>query len=302
VTDRPVLILGATGQLGSDLVKAGARLGTKAVALGHDAVDVTDPASLKAAFEEHAPRAVVNSAAFHQVDKCEDDPGTAFSVNAVGALHVARAAKDMGARVLYVSTDYVFDGARPPSVDGRTSSANAYVEGDMPRPLNTYGASKLAGEHETLLAHPDGALACRVASLYGVVGARGKGGNFIETILKKARETGGPLQVVSDQVMTPTYTWDAAEAILELADSPATGVVHVTNAGACSWHAFASKAVELCGLDVEVRPVPASTWPSKAARPANSALHGDRLAKILGAPMRPWQDALAAYLKEKGHL
>ena len=287
-----VALLGATGQLGTDVVKAAKARGVDLVALGHEHADVTDPASLQKALEAARPRVVVNSAAFHQVDKCEEDPAEAYRVNAVGALHVARAAKAVGARVVYVSTDYVFGGAKP--------AGQMYTEADLPEPLNTYGASKLAGEHSTRLANPD-SLVVRVSSLYGVSGARGKGGNFIETILGRAKQGQG-LKVVNDQHMTPTYTLDAADAILRLAALPETGVVHVTNPQACTWHAFAERAVELCGLQVPVDPVPASTYPSKAARPANSALGTEKLTKLLGAPLRPWPDALRAYLKEKGHL
>lgn len=285
-----VLILGATGQLGSDLVRAAKANGIPVSPASFERVDVTDPAALAKTFEVAKPRAVVNSAAFHQVDKCEEDPLEAFRVNAVGALHVSRAARAVGARVLYISTDYVFGG----------SHAGSWSEEDLPHPLNSYGASKLAGEHATRLANPD-SLVARVSSLYGVSGARGKGGNFIETILGRAKQGQG-LKVVDDQVMTPTYTLDAAHAILALATRSETGVVHVTNPESCTWHAFAAKAVELCGLKVPVDPVPASTYPSKAVRPSNSALATRKLASILGKPLRPWPDALAAYLKEKGHL
>jgi dTDP-4-dehydrorhamnose reductase len=287
-----LVVLGATGQLGSDVVRAARARGVHAVALGHEQVDVADASSVQKALRDAAPdaRAVVNAAAFHQVDKCEEDPQQAFAVNAVGALHVARAAKALDLRVVYVSTDYVFDGAK----------AAPYTEDDAPRPLNTYGASKLAGEHETRLANDD-ALVVRVASLFGVAGARGKGGNFIETILRNAKEKGA-LKVVSDQTMTPTYTRDAADAIVRLAATDARGVVHVTNAGQATWHALAREAVRLAGLQVPVEPVPASTWPSKAQRPANSALDTRKLARILGAPLRPWPSALEAYLEEKGHV
>ncbi|MEA3200203.1 MAG: dTDP-4-dehydrorhamnose reductase [Thermoplasmata archaeon] len=293
-----LLVLGATGQLGSDVVKVAHAKGLSVAQA--ERVDVTDGPAVLKLLDATRPRMVVNAAAFHQVDKCEDDPAEAFRVNAVGALHVARAARAVGARLAYVSTDYVFPGDKPTPAHGATDAAHAWTEADAPRPLNTYGASKLAGEHETRVGHPD-ALVARVASLFGVVGARGKGGNFIETILKKARE-GGPLKVVNDQWMTPTYTMDAAGAILDLLERDARGVVHVTNAGAVTWHGFASRAVALAGLKVEVQPIDHTAFPSKAERPANSALHNAGLARALGHPLRPWPDALAAYLKEKGHI
>lgn len=292
VSSDRVVLLGATGQLGTDVLKAAKTKGIALTPLGHDQVEITDPTSLAKALSDAQPTVVVNSAAFHQVDACEDNPSEAFRVNAVGALHVARAARAVGARTVYVSTDYVFDGAR--------AAGTFYAEDDLPLPLNTYGTSKLAGEHATRLADPD-ALVTRVSSLFGVSGARGKGGNFIETILKRAKDGHG-LKVVDDQHMTPTYTLDAAHAILELVARRAAGVVHVTNPQQCTWHAFAAKAVELCGLKTTVDAVPAATYPSKARRPANSALDTQRLAGILGKPLRPWPDALQAYLKEKGHI
>jgi dTDP-4-dehydrorhamnose reductase len=291
-SSRPVAILGATGQLGSDLVRAAAAAGVEHVALSHQDVEVTDPASLGSLFSRLKPAAVINSAAFHQVDKCEEDPAEAYRVNAVGALLVARAAREYGARCLYISTDYVFDGSRAPGT--------MYAETDAVQPLNVYGASKAAGEQLVQQALDDH-LVIRVSSLFGVAGARGKGGNFIETILKKARE-GGPLKVVNDQWMTPTYTGDAAEAIIRLATGDARGVVHVTNPEQCTWHALASEAVSLSRLAVPVEPVTVDSFPSKVRRPRNSALGTDRLAQLVGGRLRPWKAALRAYLAAKGYL
>jgi dTDP-4-dehydrorhamnose reductase len=285
-------IMGATGQLGADLVKVAAREGVDHVALRHEDVDVTDPTSLTRVLERVRPSVIVNTAAFHQVDRCEEDPGEAYRVNAVGALLVARAAKTVGARCVHLSTDYVFDGAREPGT--------AYLEGDELRPVNVYGASKAAGEQllaQTLADH----LVVRVSSLFGVAGARGKGGNFIEAILKKARD-GGALKVVNDQWMTPTYTMDAAAAILRLALSDARGVVHVTNPEQCTWHTLACEAVRAAGLNVQVETASLGTSTVKARRPRNSALDTRRLTSLLGAPLRPWRAALRAYLVEKGHL
>jgi dTDP-4-dehydrorhamnose reductase len=291
-SSRPVAILGAAGQLGSDIVRAAVAAGVSHVGLSHGDVEVTDAASLAAALQRVRPVVVINSAAFHQVDRCEEDPAEAYRVNAVGALLVARAAQQAGARYVYVSTDYVFDGSREPST--------SYSETDRVGPLNVYGASKAAGEQLVAQALDDH-LVVRVSSLFGVAGARGKGGNFIETILKKARE-GGPLKVVNDQWMTPTYTGDAGGAILRLALGEATGVVHVTNPEACTWHAFASEALSQVRLGVPVEAVSAATFPSKVRRPRNSALATGRLASLLGAPLPPWRAALRTYLAAKGYL
>lgn len=273
-------------------MKAAQAAGLAVDAYGHDRLDLTQPATLFEAFQASPPAVVVNAAAFHQVDRCEDDPESAFQVNAVGALHAARAAKAAGARFVHVSTDYVFD--------GKKGAGEAYDETDTPGPLNVYGTSKLAGEHAVLHSHPT-ALVVRVASLFGAAGSRGKGGNFIENILRKGKEE-GRLRIVNDQWMTPTYTRHAAAAIVQLGQRAASGVVHATNTGAATWHAFASKAVELAGLKIPVEPISAASFPSKAARPANSALSTKKLARLLGAPLPAWPAALEEYLREKGHV
>ena len=291
-SSRPLAILGASGQLGSDIVRAAASAGVEHIGLKHEDIEVTDPQSLASVLDRVRPCAVINSAAFHQVDRCEEDPGEAYRVNAIGSLLAARAAKDVGARYVYISTDYVFDGSRDPK--------SKYEEKDSPAPLNVYGASKLAGEQLAALTLEDH-LIVRVSSLFGVAGARGKGGNFIETILKKARE-GGPLKVVNDQWMTPTYTGDAGDAIVKLALGVSTGIVHVTNPDSCTWHAFASEAVSLTGLNVPVEAVSAATFPTRVRRPRNSAMATTRLQALIGTSLRPWQKALRAYLAAKGHL
>lgn len=295
-----VALLGATGQLGQDIIKAARQQGVKLFPLGHDSVEVTNVENVQQTLTKVHPTIVINCSAFHQVDRCEEDPVQALQVNALGALNVARSANNLGARCMYISTDYVFSGDKPPPKDGHTTNANSYAEHDAPNPVNVYGASKLAGEKLTSIAQPN-TLIVRVASLFGVAGARGKGGNFIETILKKAKE-GGPLKVVNDQYMTPTYTMDAANAILRLARMDLPQVVHVTNSGACTWYDLACKALELVGLSARVEPVPASSYASKAKRPINSALNTEYAAGLLGSRLRPWEDALRAYLEEKAYI
>src|SRR6266699_5464713 len=295
-----LLILGATGQLGTDLVRAAAAAGVDHVDAAHEDIDVTQGHSVALGIARYRPTIVINTAAFHRVDACEDDPHQAYLVNAVGALLVARAAGRAGARCVYISTDYVFSGDKPPAEDGRLTPKTAWVEDDPVGPLNVYGASKAAGEEAVRLADPRYLIA-RVSSLFGTAPPRNKGDNFIEAILKKAR-AGGPLRVVSDQWITPTYTVDAARAIVRLALGGAVGIAHVTSADGCTWHALAAEAVRLAGLATAVEAVPASTYYSNAQRPRNSALHTGRLTSLLGAPLRPWREALRAYLHEKGHL
>ena len=295
-----LLVLGATGQLGTDLLRAAAAAGVDHVGVGHEDCDVTKADSVTAGMARYRPTIVINTAAFHRVDGCENDPHQAYLVNTVGALLVARAAARTGARSVYISTDYVFPGDKPPAEDGRLTPTTAWVEDDPVRPLNVYGASKAAGEQAVRLGDPRH-LIVRVSSLFGVAGLHNKGGNFIEAMLKQAG-AGAPLRVVSDQWITPTYTVDAAGAIVRLALSGASGVVHVTSSDGCTWQALAAEAVRLVGLTTAVEAVPASSYYSQIRRPRNSALHTGRLASLLGRPLRPWREAVLAYLVEKGHL
>jgi len=295
-----LLVLGATGQLGTDLLRAAAAAGVDHVGVGHEDCDVTKADSVTAGMARYRPTIVINTAAFHRVDGCENDPHQAYLVNTVGALLVARAAARTGARSIYISTDYVFPGDKPPAEDGRLTPNTAWVEDDPVRPLNVYGASKAAGEQAVRLGDPRH-LIVRVSSLFGVAGLHNKGGNFIEAMLKQAG-AGAPLRVVSDQWITPTYTVDAAGAIVGLALSGAGGVAHVTSSDGCTWQALAAEAVRLVGLTTAVEAVPASSYYSQIRRPRNSALHTGRLASLLGRPLRPWREAVLAYLVEKGHL
>lgn len=278
-----VAVVGAAGQLGRALCAALEHAGLEHEPLGHDRLEVEDPDGVGRVLRDVRPDVVVNTAAFHKVDACEEDPRRAFEVNALGALHVARACREVGARCVYISTDYVFDGTKP----------EPYTEDDRPNPVNVYGASKLAGEHLVLQTCPD-ALIVRVASLFGGRGARGKGTNFVLTVLDRARQ-GQPLRVVDDVRMSPTSTADAARAVVELLRRGVTGVFHVVNEGSCTWYEFACEAVRLAGLDVPVEPVPQAAYPTKARRPANSALSTAKLARA-GVSLRPWQDALAEYV------
>ena len=278
-----VAVIGARGQLGSALCEAFRRRAVDCVELDHGRVEVTDPQSVLVALRDARPAAVVNTAAFHKVDACEEDPRRAFEVNALGALHVARACREAGARCVYVSTDYVFDGAK----------AEPYLEEDLPNPLNVYGASKLAGEHLVVQTCPD-ALVVRVASLFGGLGSRGKGTNFVLTVLERARR-GEALRVVDDVRMSPTYAEDAAAAIVELVAAGASGVFHVVSKGACSWYELAVRVLELAGLRVPVHPVPQEAYPARARRPRNSALSTAKL-EARGLRLPPWEDAVQRYL------
>lgn len=283
-----VLVLGARSQLGHDLLRAWSD--AEVHALGHRDCDVTDPAAVRAAVEATRPHLVVNLAAAHRVDELEGAPTAAFHVNAYGAWLVARWAAAVGAAVLWVSTDYVFSGtARRP-----------YREEDPPSPVNAYGASKAAGERLVALANPRHYIV-RSSGLYGVAGASGKGGNFVETMLRLARE-GRPLRVVNDQVLSPTSTADLAAALVRLVSTEAYGVYHLTNAGAISWHDFAALIFRRAGIRAQLTPVSSAEYGAPAPRPAYSVLANDRL-RSLGLPaLRPITEALDVYLHQKGYL
>lgn len=285
-----VAVIGSAGQLGTDLVHALSEAGHEPVALAHTDLEVTESGKVGEVIRDLRPDVVVNCAAYVRVDKAEDEPDLAFLVNALGALYVARACADSGAACVHVSTDYVFDGCK----------SSPYAEDDPPRPINVYGASKLAGEYLVRQACSE-SLIVRVASLFGRAGASGKGGNFIETILAKAR-AGEQLRVVNDVRMSPTYTRDAALAIVRLIEQEARGIVHLTNAGVCTWYDLAKTALDLLHVSADIEPITSDAYPTRAARPANSALAGTRVASILGAPLPAWKDALLRYLLEKGHL
>ncbi len=285
-----VAVIGATGQLGAALVAA-LRTGSAAAVfpLGHEDVECTDPQSVDAALTPLRPDVVVNCAAVVRVDACEDRPEDAFRVNALGALYVARAAARLGAACVHISTDYVFDGRRDAP----------YREADPPAPINVYGASKLAGEHLVAQACPRW-LIVRTASLFGGTGARGKGGNFVTTILDRARR-GERLQVVDDVRMSPTYAPDAAAALERLIARGVTGLYHLANRGACTWYEFALRILTLAGVTARVDPVPATAYPARARRPPNSALNVTRVEAVTGTTMRSWEDAVADYLSALGY-
>jgi dTDP-4-dehydrorhamnose reductase len=298
-SSEKIALIGGTGQLGSDLRISAETAGIPVAALSHHDLDVSAPETLVPKLRDLAPTVVINCAAFHQVERCEETPLTAFQINALGALNVARAAEVVRARCVFISTDYVFDGEKKAPLDGHLDQETGYVETDFAAPVNVYGASKLAGESLTLQSGERN-LVVRISSLFGVAGARGKGGNFIETILKRARE-GGALQVVNDQWMTPTYATDAAGAIVDLACNHVNGIIHVTNSGACTWHTFAAAAVQAVGLEARVDAVPSSSLANRAPRPVNSALATGKLADHQGKPLRRWEEALRAYLVAKGY-
>lgn len=284
-----IALFGANGQLGSDLVTLAGRRGLDLVAVTRAQVDAADPA---AGFDGLDFDIAINCVAVTRVDDCEKDPGPAVAVNAHFAGRLARACAVRGARLVQVSTDYVYGG----------QAQREPLSEDVGRaPVNVYGATKALGEDLARLEHDD-VIVARVASLFGVAGASGKGGNFVETMLRLAKEK-GRLTVVADQVMSPTASLDAGEAILDLVAAKAlAGDYHVVNSGAASWCAFADAIIARAGVAAEVAPIPTSQFPTPAHRPPYSALSNAKLVAAIGRPMPDWADALDRYLAAKGHI
>jgi dTDP-4-dehydrorhamnose reductase len=285
-----IAVIGANGQLGTDLCKTLSNC--EVIPLLHKDIEVADITTVKRTLEKHKPDAIINTAAFVRVDDCETEPDKAFLVNALGARNVAVIAEELGAKLVHISTDYVFGGEPEPNMA-------PYTEFDTPVPLNIYGRSMLAGENfvQHLCTRY---FIVRTSALFGTAGARGKGGNFVETIIKLAKEP-GKLRVVNDQVCSPTYTLDLARKIAQLIDTEYYGIFHITNSGACSWHEFAKAILKLAGLKTPVTPVTSAEYPQKARRPGNSVLDNYQLRLLGMADMRSWQEALQDYMVRKGH-
>lgn len=281
-----VAIVGANGQLGTELVNQFSQ---------HDIIpwtrrdfDVRDHRGVEDAVLSARPDVLINTAAFHKTDACEDDPALAFSINALAVRNLARASAACNAAFVHMSTDYVFDGAQ----------RSPYVEEDRPNPINVYGTSKLAGEHFAAAACRR-SYVVRIASLFGTAGSSGKGGNTVEVVLARAGR-GEILTFVDDVVMSPTYAVDAARAIRLLVEAAApSGTYHVTNAGTCSWYAFAGEILRLAGVRADLRATTLAELAPKARRPHYSALTSQRLPALGLKPLRPWQEALAAYLTDR---
>ncbi len=283
------VVLGAAGQLGRDLCP---RLPGEVVAVsrsGSPAVDLTRPESLPSLFENVRPDVVVNCAAYNFVDRAETEAHEAFAVNAWGVRELARLCRDHDCLLVHFSTDYVF------GLD--QTRRRPWTERDAPGPVSIYGLSKLTGEYLVRSLCPRH-LVLRTCGLYGVWGSGGKGGNFVETMLRLANE-GKPLRVVDDQVCTPSYTVDVAATAVALLSADRTGLYHVTNAGACSWYEFARALFELTGVQADLTSISSSAYGAAARRPAYSVLDPAGL-RELGLPsLRPWCEALDAYLKER---
>jgi dTDP-4-dehydrorhamnose reductase len=279
-------VLGAAGQLGRDLCP---RLPGEVIPLTRDRVDLTRPETVGAVFEELRPDVAINCAAYNFVDRAESEAETAFAVNAWGVRALAAACARVGCTLVHFSSDYVF------GLD--ESRGSPYTETDAPGPVSVYGLSKLAGEYLARALCPRHYV-IRTCGLYGVWGSGGKGGNFVETMLRVAGQ-GKPLRVVGDQQCTPSFTADVAAATASLVQTGRFGLYHLSNAGSCSWHQFARTIFELEGVPADLASITSKEYGAAARRPPYSVL-GMAAYEALGlTPMRPWPDALAAYLQER---
>lgn len=285
-----ILITGAKGMLGTDLQK---RLSSKNDIIGSDIwdFDITDERyTVKEIINIH-PEIVINTAAFTDVDACEKEREKAFNVNRNGARNVALGCRETGSRLIHISTDYVFDGAK----------GEPYREDDEPRPLGVYGLSKLEGEKEIEKLKIQNSnfkfLIIRTSWLFGR-----NGKNFVETIRRLSKEK-EELKVVDDQVGSPTYTVDLSEAIGRLVYSNADGIVHCSNGGQCSWYAFAKEILKMCSMEkVNVIPITTSELNRPAQRPSYSVLNNERYYRLTEHRLRKWEDGLRDYLSERSSL
>jgi dTDP-4-dehydrorhamnose reductase len=274
-----VLITGAGGMLGRDVTTACHARGAEVVALGHAALDISDPGAVDATLAAHRPDAVVNCAAFTDVDGAEDDEAGAMKINDEGAALLAAGAESVGAKIVHPSSDYVFDG----------SAQRPYVESDMPAPISAYGRSKQAGETSVAVSNPRHFIV-RASWLFGVGGK-----NFVETMLRLGNEQPEVL-VVSDQVGCPTYTRHLGEALAVLLEGEDFGIHHIAAAGRCSWYEFAQEIFDQAGVECRVMAGTTEMLARKAPRPAYSVLGSERPDPIT---LPHWKRGLAEYLAER---
>jgi len=280
-----ILLIGANGQLGSDLLKlSGAH---EVVARTHQELDIADVGKVQEEVRRVQPDVIINTAAFHKVDVCETEIGRAFEVNACGVRNLALAAREVAATLVHFSTDYVFEG----------NSSQPYTEEDIPNPINAYGVSKLAGEKLVRYLWSK-SFVIRTCGLYGHAGSSGKGGNFVEMMLSKALR-GESIRVVSDQRLTPTSTRELARKVIDLISTNHYGLYHVTSNGECSWYEFARAIFELKSITANLSPTTSREFNAAAGRPAYSVLQNRRLQHLGMDDLRDWRQALEEYLSTR---
>lgn len=274
-----ILVTGVKGQLGYDVVREGESRGLEMFGTDVDNMDITDAGQVKQVIEDYKPDAVIHCAAYTAVDAAEDNQELCRKINVDGTKNIAEVCKAMDIPMMYFSTDYIFNG----------QGENFWKEDDEKQPLNVYGQTKYEGElavQELIQKY----FILRISWVFGV-----NGNNFIKTMLRLGKER-GTVGVVSDQIGSPTYTYDLAKLVIDMIQTDKYGAYHVTNDGICSWYEFACEIFRQAGLDVKVTPLTTAEYPAKAARPFNSRMSKDKLVNA-GFEMLPeWQDALKRYL------
>lgn len=278
-------VIGANGQLGTDLCLAFQN--KDCVALNHSDIEISDEKNCIEVISAHKFDALFNTAAFHNVPKCETHIDEALKVNVKGPQNLAKACEMNNTQLIHFSTDYVFDGLKK----------KPYLESDLPNPLNVYGITKCSGEY-MVSSYCSNYKIVRISGIYGKVPCRAKGDkNFVYTMLKLAQEKDN-LQVVDDEITTPTSTKDIARQMKSLIEIDQSGVFHVSNQSECSWYEFALEIFKLKNIHINVEPVKAVNFTQEFKRPAYSVLENDELKKNRCDQMLHWKDALAELLRE----
>lgn len=288
---KKVLLIGASGQLGTDVALA-FKSKYIVVPATHKDLDILNYKKLKKVIFDIKPDIIINTAAHHQVDEIQKNAKKAFLVNALGQKNIADLSSKTNSTIVFISTDYVF---------GSDSKRNrAYTELDCPGAINTYGVTKIAGEELTKI-YANKYFIVRTSGLYGLKGSSNKGENFVEKMINKAKR-GEELNVVNDQILSPTYTKNLAQNLLLILTTSNYGTYHIVSRGSCSWWRFTSEIFALLGMRVHCNPVDSNYFKTAAKRPLYSVLTNHNLSKIKLNKMKHWKTNLKDYLKDSKHL
>ena len=281
---KKIAVIGANGQLGSDICSVSGNL-YEVIPLTHDQIEITDIDNLKEVLSGLKPDFLINTAAYHNVPKCEADPELSFKINGLGSLNLAKLSSDLGFKLIHFSTDYVFDGRKE----------QPYLEEDKTNPLNVYAATKLTGE-QFIQNYCEKYFVIRISGIYGKVPCRAKGGNFVSNMIKFAKEK-PEVRVVTDEVLTPTPTYRIALNTLKLMETDKFGLYHMTCESQCSWYDFAKVIFEILKLKTPLLKAGVKDFPSNVKRPFYSVLENSKLKEIQLNEMPLWSDALTEFLK-----
>ncbi|PKJ54378.1 dTDP-4-dehydrorhamnose reductase [Bacillus sp. SN10] len=276
-----ILVTGYNGQLGYDVVKRGEKQGLEMQGIGIEDLDITNEAAVYEFVDKVKPDAIIHCAAYTAVDKSEDDKELCWNVNVEGTKYLATAAKKLNAKFVYISTDYVFDG----------EGTHTFVETDAPNPVGYYGLTKYEGE-KVVRNLIDKNFIVRISWVFGI-----NGNNFIKTMLRLS-ETCNELNVVGDQIGSPTYTYDLARLLIDMVVTEKYGTYHATNEGFCSWAEFAQEIFEIAGQDVKVNSITTEEYPTRAVRPKNSRMSKQKLIDNGFEPLQDWKKATKHYITQ----